>query len=98
MNTLNLYNLPKDILVKLICEIRQELEQENEKLNKNLQIYKDEEILVLKCKHPDCGVIEIGRKGVHLYGVCLYVCKICRGNVCDKHVDFGTGMCLECDV
>ena len=26
------------------------------------------------------------------------VCRFCNGRVCDKHIDFATGACVECDL
>lgn len=86
---MDLYSLPKDMLVKMISTIRKDMEKE-------YQPYKDvfEEIkpYLKRCMHHGCKAITIFKNyDEHIYLNCHFAssCRNCNELFCDKHYIMG---------
>lgn len=94
---MDLYSLPKDMLVKLICTIREDTEKKNKD---DLELLEKIKPYVQRCKQPNCESIYINND-VSITDSShrgLYRCHNCNETCCDDHkkwFKYGT-LCLDC--
>ena len=90
MNT-DLYSLPKDMLVKLICTIREdaikEYEEKIEKLENKLKFYK--KVGFLYCHEVDCD--KKSWKGADEIEDEFFYCNTCEDVYCESHIVYRNG-------
>ena len=87
MNEIDLYKLPKDVLVKLITTIQ---EQTKEEIIEDFKEQCSEEGKVYECMDCDNFCIYDGLYGRKLYKykkISLYDCNSCQDRYCENHKD-----------
>jgi len=92
---MNLYNLPKDMLVKMVTEIQRETKDEYEKklkeIEKKLSMAIDAgNIYFIYCEEKDCK--NYCARGDD-YSDNFFCCKICNNYLCEEH----NFICENCD-
>ena len=108
----NLYSLPKELLIEIICKSQEELKKENEKLRKeNEKFIKMEEfyvthgwILKEKCKY--CDVCKYAYEYLECFTILEFDisfktgnwCEICDKWLCPNHCDSSqkNARCSDC--
>jgi len=87
---MDLYKLPKDMLVKMITEIRKDVEKEYEIYKIKVKKAEEAGIYFQKCNTKDC---------VNLYAKIEYIegnfffCVLCEKEFCEEHKNY----CESCD-
>jgi hypothetical protein len=80
---MSLYELNKDMLIKLICTIQEDLD-------KIIDLMKDDNNFIQKCKIVECKsfVIIKNNKDINLVRCKDFkICDICKNYYCDKHIN-----------
>lgn len=104
---MDLYSLPKDILVKLISTIREDTIQEYskkiEELDIKLRLIREVSynsiypIELSYCSFPDCKSISASNyRDKDAFHNCedMVFCDLCADTFCDKHLN--DGVCSDC--
>lgn len=91
--TTNLYDLPKDILIKLLITVREDIEKEYIEeiiyLNKKIDTFREVApgVEVNNCDFPNCKALYC-RNFETSYVKCSYMVRhFCDGLYCDKHIN-----------
>ena len=88
MSNINIYSLPKDLLFKLICTIREDLDKKYQNEIKELEEgLKECEIFIDRCRNEGCSKFNIMKNGLNFYEQ-LYSCAYCWETFyCVDHLD-----------
>ena len=101
---MDLYSLPKDILVKLVATIREDVVKEYaeklEECQENCREYRrllNKITTMCNCSHEGC-------EAFHTYGFTygyykcdkFYYCQHCENGYCDNHIS-DYGLCEKCE-
>jgi len=79
---MDLYSLPKDILIKLIYTIREDTIKEYEEKLQKLDIL-EESLNINWCNYPNCKSFVLD----HRYFTNDYYCGNCEEMFCEDHMD-----------
>lgn len=90
MEVTSLYKLPKDLLVKMICMIKEEMRKEYQERVDDLEDkVRDAEYLGVKysyCAYPECKKHNASNYKIKIND--LHPCASCKKEFCEQHITF----------